>query len=433
MTFIETKIAPAILSAIRQRRGKISGSDDGTTSKVAAPLTPAKIREVRFSDFAAVADLKRRWNLAPDSYENWQRLWRDNPALATGPEHPMGWVLEAQGKIVGYLGNIIQLYRYANNVLRSATGHAFVVEPPYRASGLSLVAAYFRQKSVDLYISTGAIQPVGSIGRAFKSESLPQQDYKTVLFWVLGPYGFTKSIMAKLDLGRIFSLVGGAVASVLVAADKVISRRTPRQSIRTVVINEIDVGEIGDEFQDLWNSKMTESPTRLFAERDPSTLRWHFEIPGDKGCACVLCGYKDGRLHGYAVVRDEARDEVGLKKSIIADILVKNQDSETVKALLIAAHRHAERVGSHILELVGFPREIRKICFELHPYTRMYPTPIFGYKAVDTKLHETISHGETWYASPFDGDWSLIRASYASHASLPKASESKVAPEVVSC
>ena len=40
-----------------------------------------------------------------DSLENWKRLWKENPALLHGQiERPIGWVLEAAGVIVGYLG-----------------------------------------------------------------------------------------------------------------------------------------------------------------------------------------------------------------------------------------------------------------------------------------------------------------------------------------
>lgn len=379
----------------------------------AAALAPAKVREARFSDFEGVAILKRRFDLAADSLENWERLWRTNPALAhSGPDVPIGWVLEAEGRIVGYIGNILQLYHYGDRTLTSAVAHGLVVEPQYRGVGVSLVAAYFRQKNVDLFMSTGAIAPVGKIARAFKTDVLPQADYETVLFWVLRPYPFAQAVMKKLALKSGLSFIGSSLGSLAIAADKLLRRRWPKQTSSDLEITEVAVNEIGDDFQELWLEKIDERP-QLLADRGVATLRWHFEVPGDVGSVSVLRCTRNEKLVGYAVVRDEAPDEVGLRKATIADMLVKEDDTAVMQALLVAAYHHAQQTGSHILEILGFPPFIRDVWAKYGPYTRKYPTPIFGYKAVDPVLHKTISEGNVWYASPFDGDFTLIRPSYA--------------------
>ena len=57
-----------------------------------------------------------------------------NPALGQMQfEPPMGWVLEAEGKAVGYLGNISLLYRYGDRTLTAVAGRGFAVDPAYRA------------------------------------------------------------------------------------------------------------------------------------------------------------------------------------------------------------------------------------------------------------------------------------------------------------
>ena len=101
-----------------------------------------------------------------------------------------------------------------------------------------------------------------------------------------------------------------------------------------------------------------------------------------------------------------------------------------MEALLVAAYKHAQKSGSHILEISGFPPEIRHRWAQRHPYTRTYPTPIYGYKAVDPTLHKTISEGATWYASPLDGDFTLIRPSYSRPSSSSRASEKEILPAV---
>jgi len=411
MTSIQEQITGAILSTIRTRR-TASSTRESDLHAPSSAIAPAKVREARFSDFAAVAELKQRWGIDADSLENWERLWLRNPALALGEaERPIGWVLEAGGSIVGYLGSIPLLYRYGDRTLTAVTSHGFVVEPSYRAVAVSLVAAFYCQRSVDLYLVTTATPEVGRIARAFKSDALPQEDYDTVLFWVLQSNPFARTVMEKLRLNSVLANMGRMSTSVAIGIDKLLHRRWPSQHSTQLAVSEISVSEIGDDFQSLWSEKLTERP-RLIADRSPASLRWHFEISGDRGSARVFCCRKDGELLGYTVIRDDPQPG-SLRKSIVADMLAKQDDPEVLRALLIAAYDHAKRGGSYILEVLGFPPSLRRVFLQGNPYHRKYPACPFYYKAADPILHKTLSDGMAWYASPFDGDTTLIRPSFS--------------------
>ncbi|MHB8540553.1 MAG: hypothetical protein ACYDCD_06385 [Candidatus Acidiferrales bacterium] len=408
MASIENNVITAILTKIRARREAPSVLEDDSCAHSSASAASVRLREALLSDFGVVTELKRRWGLSADSFENWKRLWRRNPALERMlAERPIGWILEAEGAVVGYLGNISLLYRYGDRTLTAVTGSGFVVEPAYRAVSISLVAAFYRQRSVDLYLTTTAIEAVGKIARAFKSVPLPQADYGTVLFWVLQPYPFAQAVMKKLELRPPFSRMGGVLASLAVGADKILHKRWPRRRSPSFAVTEIGVHEIGDDFQTLWIEKLRERP-QLLAERSPATLRWHFDIPGDLGTTRVLCCYKNGELLGYAVIRSNQNQTNGLRQSSIADMLAKQDDPEILQALFAAAYDHAKHIGSHILELLGFPQSVRRVCSQWNPYLRKYPASPFYYKATDPMLHKTLSDGMAWYASPFDGDTTLM-------------------------
>jgi hypothetical protein len=417
MGALEKKIATAILTAIRARRNESTAPPNDLPTQSGAAISPAKLREARFSDFPAIAELKQRWGLNADSLENWDRLWQRNPALLCGDlKRPIGWVLEANGAVVGYLGNISLLYRFGDRTLTAVTAHGLVVDPAYRAVSLTLVAAFFRQKSVDLFISTTAIEAVGKIAVAFKSSPLPQADYETAFFWVLRPYPFARALMRKLKLGPALSQAGSGLTAFAVATDKTLRRRWPKASSTAFAVNVIRVDEIGDDFQTLWTEKQKDG-CRLLADRSPAALRWHFDIPGDRGCARALCCYQGRDLVGYTVVRTDTNQENGLQTSIIADLVVRGDDPEVVKALWKAAYDYAHHAGSHILEVLGFPPSIRHVASQWNPYLRKYPACPFYYKAADPGLHKTLSDGALWYASPFDGDATLIRPSYSSPVS----------------
>lgn len=412
MSSLQEKITAAILTQIRSRRSS-SSSPEQVSSQPSNTAAPAELREALFSDFYAVAELKNRWGLAADSIENWERLWRRNPALVqNGVQPPIGWVLEANGAIVGYLGNIPLQCRYGDRTLTAVAAHGFVVDAPYRAVGLSLAAAFFRQKSVDLYLSTSAIEGVGKIAVAFKSAPVPQADYDTVLFWVLQPYPFAQALMKKLNLGPTLSRVGSIVASVAVGTDRILRRRWPKPVSTAYTISEIGPNDIGEDFQALWDDKLKEG-SRLLGDRTPAALRWHFEIPGDRGRARVICCRKNEELVGYAVVRSDTDLKNDLRKSVIADLLARQDDRAIVRALLTAAHEYAKQAGSYVLEMQGFPAGIRRVCSEWNPYRRKYPACPYYYKAADPVLHKVLSDGAAWYACPYDGDATLIRPSYS--------------------
>jgi hypothetical protein len=408
MASFETKTVNTILRVIRARRQKPSRRSVVSPIENSTSVGPVTLREAVFADFTAVIALKKSWGLFPDSVENWERLWRHNPVISQElSKRPIGWVLEANGKIVGYLGNISQIYRYGDRTLRAVTASGFVVEPAYRGVSISLISAFYRQPCVDLYLNTTAIEVVGKINRAFKADSLPQPDYDAVLFWILRPFSSTRAILKELDMGPALSYAGGLMGSIAITVDGFFRRRRPWSKATQYAISEIGINEIGDEFQYLWMEKLGEG-VRLLADRNPATLKWHFDIPGDEGTARVLCCHIEGKLVGYAVVRNDGERRNGPRRTVIADMLAKKDDPEILRSLLLAAYDHAKRAGSHIVEVLGFPENIRQLCFPWNPYLRKYPACPYYYKAVDPELHKTLSNGSAWYATPFDGDTTLM-------------------------
>jgi hypothetical protein len=406
MASIEKLVSNVILEKIRSRRESPSELEKDS----AGPSThvPAKLREAKFSDYAAITDLKRRWGLTPDPLENWEHLWRDNPALKhMRTSGAIGWVVEAEGKIVGYLASISSLYHFEGKALTAVVGSGFVAEPEYRAHTVRLMGAFYAQKPVDLYISTTAVEATGKIACAFGCVPMPQPDYETVIFWVLRPYPFAQTVMQKLQIKPALSPVVGFLASLALRMDKLFRRRWPRGSAKDLTVSEIKVSEIGEDFEILWKEKLGEG-TRLLADRSLEFLRWHLNVPCDGAKTSVLCCRKQGQLIGYLVIRDEAGNAQGLRRSLIADMLVKQDDPETLKLLIVAAYKHARRAGSHVLELQGFPADIRRLCSQWNPYSRSFPATPFYYKGASPAMHKTLSDGALWYGTPFDGDTTLM-------------------------
>lgn len=407
MPSLQQEISSAILTRIRARR-KTPLAKPRERLAVCSP----KIRNATFSDFSQIARLKERAGLTSDSVANWERLWQHNPAIACGNvPRPIGWVLEADGEIVGYLGNIPLRCYFRGRWLTAVAAHAFVVEPPYRALALTLAGAFYGQKDVDLYLSTSAIESTGKLASLFRSARVPQPDYDSVFFWVLRAYPFSRATLRKFHLPPGLSSIACSCLSLVFGTSAFLRKPRRKDFGMQMGVQAMTLDAIGQDFLDLWYHKTRES-SRLFADRLPDTLKWHFQIPGDRGSVIVLACRQGKRLEGYAILRTDTNAQTGLRKSVIADMLVKNDNCEIIRLLLSACYEYAIKEGSDVLEAQGFPSQLREVFSESRPHSRRYPACPYYFKAADPELQKQLNDALAWYACPYDGDTTLIRPSY---------------------
>ncbi|WP_143201878.1 hypothetical protein [Bradyrhizobium sp. NAS96.2] len=397
--------AADILLRFLESRRRPSSAQTETAPLFGSALAPAKQREVQFADFAGIARLKERGGLAKDTIENWDRLWRQNPAMVAVKSQPsMGWVLETAEGIVGYQGSVLVLYQFENRTMIAATAAGLVIEPAYRTRCIGLLASFYRQRDVALFVITHSTASVINQSKALHARSLPRRDYDKVLFWILNVHEFARVLAAKLGLASGMEAAGAFLASSALRLDSL--RRGP-QSHPPSKITQIDVNDIGDEFEALWRRKLGEAP-RLLADRSPASLRWHFTLPGSTSTVAVLCCHRFQRLAGYAVVLHAVDRETGLRRSMLADILVEQDDPDVTEALLDAVYSNAVASGGHLFEVIGLPEHVRQILMRWHPYVRTYPTDPLVYKTTDEALARTLADENAWYAGPFDGDATLL-------------------------
>lgn len=408
MLSLEKMAVGAVLNRIRARRDIPVRAYDPRAAERIPTSGGLALREAKSSDFKSIADLKGRYGIVVDPPDNWSRLWRHNPALAGMKTEPvMGWVLESEGKIVGYLGNIYLSYRYGVERLTAAVGSGLVVEPPHRIFTMWLIRAFFQQKGVDLYLGTTAIEPVVKIAQCFGADLLPQTKCDIVYFWILRPYRFAESLAKQMRLSKPMSYLSGVAVALALGTDRILRKRKPIGVSRRFLVAEKGVDEVGGECEALWIQKLG-GETRLFADRSANTLRWHFDIPGFKGTVRVLCCYSAHELVGYVILRTNSRGEDGLRRTKVADILASGDDQEVLRALLGASYSHAVREGSDVFEIGCVPLEVQRVIAAQRPYVRNLPGCPFFYKANDQGLHQALASGSAWYASAYDGDTTLI-------------------------
>jgi hypothetical protein len=403
MAPVETKLVDVVLKKIRARKQETA---ERSSPVATGPLAvgSVSIRQAQFSDFDRVCTMNVELGQGSDSRENWNRLWRDNPAIGNGNGAScIGWTLEASGEIVGFLGSIPLLYEFEGRTLTAAATCRLAVRPAYRGFTHLLIASYFRQKNVDLFLSTTAIVSTTKMMMASKAAPLPQPDYETVLFWVLDVHQFTKVVLQKMGVHSSLVRAVGAVASLGLRGHIAVRGRTPKSKTGKFTIREHSVAEIGEDFERFWAENSAETAP-LMAKRTAAIVRWHFEPPMSRRRSVVFSCYSGKDLVGYAIVLHDPASKDGMKRSAIADLMVKGRDAEILGHLLSAAHKGAKDAGSYSLEVMGFPRHIRQVLMQWKPYWRKYPACPFYFKTRERALHERLAAEDAWYASPFDGD-----------------------------
>jgi hypothetical protein len=319
----------------------------------------------------------------------------------------MGWVLETERGIVGYQGSVPLLYRLGERTLLVATGTSLVVEPAYRGRAMGLLTSFYSQPGVDLLLITTAVPSVAKLSEALRAEAVPQRDYGRVLFWVLDAREFAKAVVAKARLRGALSAASILLGSMAVRADAYIWRRHAVSASEGFRVTEVPLESIGDEFETLWRRKLAEKP-RLLVDRSPLSLKWHFMIPGRAPSSWALCCRRSDRLLGYAIVRHVIDPETGMRRSMLADLLVAQDDQNVTATLLGAAFDHSVRMKDHVFEVLGFPQEVRQILLRWNPYARSYPSCPFFYKTADRSLRAILADEKMWYAGPLDGDTTLM-------------------------
>lgn len=112
-------------------------------------------------------------------------------------------------------------------------------------------------------------------------------------------------------------------------------------------------------------------------------------------------------MRGYLILRNYEETTDGLKRAVVADLLVEDNDPRVTAALFRSALGAARNSGADILEVTGFPAEIRDGLQEWRPYTRKLPANPFYYKAREKALQNRLQQESAWYACPYDGDSTL--------------------------
>jgi hypothetical protein len=373
---------------------------------VSKPQKPPRLREVRFEDYPQVAALVSKFDLQMESYEDWAHLWTDNPAYREiKGKFPMGWVLEnPEGAIAGYLGNVPLHYEFEGKLLLAATTRAWVVDTPYRSFSTFLLATYFQQRNVDLFLSTTVNSLSEAAYRTFQGIPAPRGAWDRTLFWITNYRSFVESFLH--NKGRALAAPLSYPLSLgLFLRDQLKGSRLPGANAAKV----LPCTAFDDRFDSFWATLRQKKSKLLLGVRSRDTLAWHFKFALQQNRVWIFTIEDSTGLTAYSIFLRSDHPPIGLTRMRLVDFQCLNAERsmELLTAMLHAAANRCRQESIQMLELVGFTPEVEKALESASPHRRALSSWLYCYKTSNPQLDERLKNPAFWEPSLFDGDSSL--------------------------
>jgi hypothetical protein len=362
------------------------------------------LRAATYADVEPVATLLREVCFKARSEAGWRWLFEDNPAHRRREAKPeMGWVLERDGVVQGYLGNVHLDYVLDGKPLRAATCTSYYVRPIARADSARLMSAFFRQQGVELFLSTTANALSDPIYRLFKAAVPEGASFCEGLVWVADDRRALHGTLVKAGLPQ--ALAGG-LAAVTAPAARVARALTgfataPRDA-RAAAVSLMSPADIDERFDELWR-RVSAAPG-LRVVRDAATLRWYFSDP-DAGSEPVLFALSDEEgLVGYAAAVRHRPAEAPASQLRILDLVVRPGEERAIPTLLCRVLSYARDASVGLVYCPPCGAPIAQTLKSLHPYTHHHDYASHYLRASERGRTAALTGAGTWQATGLDGD-----------------------------
>jgi hypothetical protein len=284
-------------------------------------------------------------------FEFW---WTKNPAYTD--QIPRGWVLESDGKIIGFLGNIPLRFIVQGKVKIAAASNSWYVDPKFRGiQSLRLFNKFTQQKDVSLLLFKAEDDHYnqGMAKYRFSEYILPpyQQEYvyfvnrNTVKFNFV-KFMFNEKIPNRHDLPEFLKRLGSFVISYIYQKPLPDETDAENRAYVSSVCSSCD-----DDFPATCRSSQRQYNSTLSC--DLETLNWLYFSPGrHKKRVVIQCRRsKDAALAGYMVFRILPYPGGGIMQ--LLDLCIDDKNPRVLSSLLSSAVETGKRHDIRLLEVWG--------------------------------------------------------------------------------
>ena len=379
---------------------------DSATPGVRPQRSP-EIREASFEDYEQITSLVLRNGLGTRARDRWEHLWSNNPVYKKLTNWPIGWVVEDNSQIVGYLGNIPLSYHLNGCEILASGLHAFSLDESHRGHGLVLLNRLLQSApQVEHFVGSTANANSSKLLDRLGISRLPVGNWDNCAFWITNYDGFASSAISRK---RWPGALAGFASPALKIYDKVSKSSLPRQNHPLHRQNAFD-----DRFEVFWQELRQAYPKRFLATRSRDVLDWHFKFPLAENRAWVVTYEVDSHVRAYAIFQRQDHDEINLKRVGLIDYqaLPESGDrssSEDVifESILAWGLSECAAQGIHMLEAIGFRPDKQRVIDRFAHHRRELAAWRYFHKTPCETLQRELHDPDAWDPSLFDGDASL--------------------------
>lgn len=359
------------------------------------------VRVAKREDQPMVEELQRRLGLRSDTLADWDHIWGKNlQQIDSGVA--IGWVLEVDGSIVGYLGNVALRYLLNGSPLNAAAARGWVVQHEYRKYSILLLAKYFSQKNIDLLINSSSNAVAYKVFTAAGSLSPKSQNFSNIYFFIVNQSKFVLAILERYELNINLKYFLHLAVIIFHTFKKLNSLRLNEcKKVSNLRVSIVEPRKISKDYDQFWND-VVKCNQGFIADRSRKKIEWLYSKPGND--SRIIEFYINKKMIAYAGFKKFSINGSKEFKLQLIDFVSLKIDTQITDMMVEEGKKLAKALGVCCLEITGCNEKIIGSVVRLGAFKRNhFPTP-FSYKILNKKL---LAENEEWFITLYDGDSAL--------------------------
>ncbi len=353
-------------------------------------------------DVATVQALLEKDHWPRRSGHGWQWALEESPARKQ-LQAPVGWVLTADGAVVGCLANVPHLYSWQGQQLAGATCTYFYVELPWRGQASALMRAFFLQKGIQLFFSLSANRFGAPFYRLFKATPTQDPGINRNLLWLACPTAFARHALKRLHLGSA-SLLAPLLGMAIVLAAKTMRKGYVPPSALPAQVKTVLRSGIDTRFDVFWQ-RLRHQPG-LHLDRSATSVRWRMGDPDIlEDLGLVVLEDNDGALLGMAMLMNRHNYPGATPRALVMDwCLLDTCCAAHSDALLAGAVQWAKAQGLPILDAPHISAQPGRWLMQTSPVVHAGDPHMHWTKTPLPQLTDYLGTDTGWSSVMVDGD-----------------------------
>lgn len=358
------------------------------------------IREVEFSDYSQIKKLHKKYNLKILNGGDWINFWQNNPLSKNEKnKYAIGWVLIKNQIIVGYLGNIVENYMFKNRILKVACSTSWLVEKKFKLESFGLINCFFKQKNIDVFITTTPNEVSKKIFARYGAKKIPLKYFNQNSFIVLNIKNFIKSYLTykKFKFSRVFSPIIFVIFS-LFLKKKINFWKKFKLDDKFVLHFQLE--QIHQDFLKGYKLKNT----KFIQSKSIDVLNWKLNYLTKP---LIISYYDDKKIKGFAICCEKNNDKYLLKRLTILDLIVIDDDEKIYFSLINKCIKESYERGYSVIDMLGTNENKMQMFSKFKTFKRNIDNFTLYYYAPNKELSSFLDDNNLWDTSMLDGDYFL--------------------------